>query len=324
MRRVGEWVARYPILSFFAAFLVFPFLVPYQALATQVLIYGLYALGFNLLYGYTGLLSFGHAAYFGLGAYGTGVALAKLKVASLWGGLAIGLLTAGAGAAIVGFLCLRRRGIYFALLTLAFAQLLYFIGFHLADVTGGDDGLRGIPSLPLRLPGLTISLDSPLALYYFCLALVGLALAGLKRILESPFGAVLQAIRENTDRAAACGYDVNRVKHLSFVFSGLFAGLAGALSAVYLRIVPIESLYWTTSGQAVIMTLLGGAGTFFGPFVGAAVFLVLEDILSVFTESWPLIIGAIFMGFVLFLPKGIWGTLVERLLLGPAAPEERI
>lgn len=324
MRRVGEWVARYPILSFFAAFLVFPFLVPYQALATQVLIYGLYALGFNLLYGYTGLLSFGHAAYFGLGAYGTGVALAKLKVASLWGGLTIGLLTAGAGAAIVGFLCLRRRGIYFALLTLAFAQLLYFIGFHLADVTGGDDGLRGIPSLPLRLPGLTISLDSPLAIYYFCLALIGLALAGLKRILESPFGAVLQAIRENTDRAAACGYDVNRIKHLSFVFSGLFAGLAGALSAVYLRIVPIESLYWTTSGQAVIMTLLGGAGTFFGPFVGAAVFLVLEDILSVFTESWPLIIGAIFMGFVLFLPKGIWGTLVERLLLGPVAPEERI
>ncbi len=313
MARVSGWVMKYPILSFFAFFLIFPFVMPYQALATQVLIYGLYALGFNLLYGYTGLLSFGHAAYFGLGAYGTGVALAKLGVASLWEGLAIGLLTAGAGAAIVGFLCLRRRGIYFALLTLAFAQLLYFIGFHLADVTGGDDGLRGIPSLPLRLPGLTISLNSPLALYYFCLALVGLAVAGLKRILESPFGAVLQAIRENTDRASACGYDVNRVKHLSFVFSGLFAGLAGSLSAIYLRIVPIENLYWTTSGQAVIMTLLGGAGTFFGPFVGAAVFLVLEDILSVFTESWPLIIGAIFMGFVLFLPKGIWGTLVERL-----------
>ena len=324
MVRVGEWVARHPILAFFAFFLLFPFLVPYHALATQVLIYGLYALGFNLLYGYTGLLSFGHAAYFGLGAYGTGVALAKLKIASLWGGLAIGLLTAGLGAAIVGFLCLRRRGIYFALLTLAFAQLLYFVGFHLADVTGGDDGLRGIRSLPLRLPGLTISLDSTLALYYFCLALVGLAVAGLKRILESPFGTVLQAIRENADRASACGYDVNRVKHLSFVFSGLFAGLAGALSAVYLRIVPIESLYWTTSGQAVMMTLLGGAGTFFGPFVGAAVFLVLEDILSVFTESWPLIIGAIFMGFVLFLPKGIWGTLVERLLGRPAAPEKQM
>ena len=313
MKRGGDWVARHPIPAFFAFFLVFPFLVPYHALATQVLIYGLYALGFNLLYGYTGLLSFGHAAYFGLGAYGTGVALAKLKITSLWGGLFVGLFTAGLGAALIGFLCLRRRGIYFALLTLAFAQLLYFIGFHLADITGGDDGLRGIPSLPVALPGLAIALDSPLALYYFCLVLVGFAVAALKRILDSPFGAVLQAIRENSDRASACGYDVTRVKHLSFVFSGLFAGLAGSLSAIYLRIVPIEHLYWTTSGQAVITTLLGGAGTFFGPFVGAAVFLILEDIVSVFTESWPLVIGIIFMAFVLFLPKGIWGTLIERL-----------
>lgn len=321
MARLGKWVAQHPILSFFAFFLIFPFLVPYRALATKVLIYGLYALGFNLLYGYTGLLSFGHAAYFGLGAYGTGLAVARLKVASLWGGLAIGLLTAGVGAAIIGFFCLRRRGIYFALLTLAFAQLLYFIGFQLAGVTGGDDGLRGIPTLPVVLPGLTIPLDSPLALYYFILALVGLAVMGLKRILESPFGAVLQAIRENSDRTSACGYDINRIKHLSFVFSGLFAGLAGSLSAIYLRIVPIENLHWATSGQVVMMTLLGGAGTFFGPFVGAAVFLVLEDILSIFTESWPLVIGLIFIGFVLFLPKGIWGTVAERLLAGRATGE---
>src|SRR3989304_4818192 len=153
MVRIAGWVAQHPVLWFFAFFIVFPFLVPYYALATQVLIYGLYALGFNLLYGYTGLLSFGHAAYFGLGAYGTGLALARLKVTSLWGGLAIGLLTAGVGAAIIGFLCLRRRGIYFALLTLAFAQLLYFIGFLLAHVTGGDDGLRGIPATPSRWPG---------------------------------------------------------------------------------------------------------------------------------------------------------------------------
>lgn len=323
MARLAGWIAQYPLVSFFIFFLVFPFLVPYHALATQVLIYGLYALGFNLLYGYTGLLSFGHAAYFGLGAYGTGVALAKLKVASLWGGLAVGLLTAGLGAAVIGFLCLRRRGIYFALLTLAFAQLLYFTGFHLVDVTGGDDGLRGIPVLPVTLPGFRIPLDSPLALYYFTLGLVGLAVAGLKRILASPFGTVLQAIRENSDRASACGYDVNRVKHLSFIFSGLFAGLAGSLSAIYLRIVPIDTLYWTTSGQAVMMTLLGGAGTFFGPFAGALVFLVLEDVLSVFTESWPLVIGAIFVTFVLFLPKGIWGTLIERLLVREDMFEEQ-
>ena len=131
----------------------------------------------------------------------------------------------------------------------------------------------------------------------------------LKRILDSPFGAVLQAIRENSDRATARGYDIARIKHLSFVFSALFSGLAGALDALRITVVPIESLHWSTSGQVVIMTLLGGAGTFFGPFVGAAAYLVLEDSISVVTESWPLVIGAIFVVFVLFLPKGIWGTL---------------
>jgi branched-chain amino acid transport system permease protein len=204
-------VAAHPVLAFFAFFAVFPFLVPYQALATQVLIYGLFALGFNLLYGYTGLLSFGHAAYWGLGAYGTGIALAKLQVASLWAALGIGVAVAGLGGALIGFFCLRRRGIYFAMLTLAFAQLLYFIGFHLAEWTGGDDGLRGITLLPLTLPGGSVPLGTPLAFYYFALVLVGLAVAALKRILESPFGAVLQAIRENSDRAVGCGYDVTRV-----------------------------------------------------------------------------------------------------------------
>ncbi len=309
MRSVGA----HPVLSFFAFFAVFPFLLPHRSLATQVLIFGLFALGFNLLYGYTGLLSFGHAAYYGLGAYGTGIALAKLQVGSLWLGLAAGLVLAGLGGAAIGFFCLRRRGIYFAMLTLAFAQLLYFIAFHLAEVTGGDDGLRGIPQLKLGLPGFAVSLDSSLAFYYFCYALVGLAVAGLKCILDSPFGAVLQAIRENSDRAVACGYDINRVKLLSFVFSALFAGLAGSLDALRLSVVPIESLYWTTSGQVVMMTLLGGAGTFFGPFVGAATFLVLEERLSLVTESWPLVIGAIFSAFVLFLPRGIWGTLIGRL-----------
>ncbi len=313
MRSARSWIATHPVVAFLVVFAVFPYLVPYKALATQVLIYGLFALGFNLLYGYTGLLSFGHAAYWGLGAYGTGIALAKLKVGSLWLGLAAGLGLAAAGGAVIGFFCLRRRGIYFAMLTLAFAQLLYFVGFHLADWTGGDDGLRGITLPPLALPGVTIPLDTSLAFYYFALALVATAVAALKRILDSPFGAVLQAIRENSERASACGYDTSRVKLLSFVFSALFAGLAGSLDALRLNVVPIESLYWTTSGQVVIMTLLGGAGTFFGPFVGAATFLVLEDRLAVFTESWPLVVGAIFMAFVLFLPKGIWGTLLARL-----------
>jgi branched-chain amino acid transport system permease protein len=316
IRRAGSWVAEHPTVAFFAVFAVFPllsFLTPYTVLVTQILIYGLFALGFNLLYGYTGLLSFGHAAYYGLGAYGTGIALAKLGVGSVWGGLGVGLVTAAIGGGLIGFFCLRRRGIYFAMLTLAFAQLLYFIGFHLADWTGGDDGLRGIPLPPVGLGTVSIPIESPLAFYYFCVALVGLALAALKRILDSPFGAVLRAIRENSDRAVACGYDINRIKLLSFVFSALFTGLAGSLDALRLTVVPIESLYWTTSGQVVIMTLLGGAGTFFGPFVGATAYLVLEDRLSIITESWPLVIGAIFMAFVLFLPKGIWGTLTGGL-----------
>jgi branched-chain amino acid transport system permease protein len=318
--RVVRVSAAHPVLCFVVFFAVFPFLVPYKALATQVLIFGLFALGFNLLYGYTGLLSFGHAAYYGLGAYGTGIALAKLHVGSLWLGLGAGLALATAGGAVIGFLCLRRRGIYFAMLTLAFAQLLYFVGFHLAEWTGGDDGLRGIPTLPLRVPGVgAIALDSSIAFYYFALAIVAFAMLALKRILDSPFGAVLQAIRENGDRAQACGYNVNRIRWLSFVFSAAFTGLAGALDAMRLSVVPIESLYWTTSGQAVIMTLLGGAGTFFGPFVGAGTFLVLEDRLSVVTESWPLVVGAIFMAFVLFLPQGIWGTLLARLFRAGSA-----
>ncbi len=310
MRPLAAWIGRHPVLAFFVVFAVFPWLVPYRSLATQVLIYGLFALGFNLLYGYTGLLSFGSAAYWGLGAYGAGIALAKLKVTSVWLALGLGVGAAAIGGAVFGFFCLRRRGIYFAMLTLAFAQLLYFVGFHLADLTGGDDGLRGIT---VPSPGFGIDLNRSVVFYYFSLVLVGLAVAGLKRILDSPFGAVLQAIRENADRATACGYDVARVKHLSFVFYAMFCGLAGALDALRLTVVPIESLHWSTSGQVVIMTLLGGAGTFFGPFIGAAAFLVLEDAISVVTESWPLVIGAIFMAFVLFLPRGIWGTLLTRL-----------
>jgi branched-chain amino acid transport system permease protein len=318
--RLARAVAARPVLSFVVFFAVFPFLMPYKALATQVLIFGLFALGFNVLYGYTGRLSFGHAAYYGLGAYGTGIALARLKVDSLWLGLGAGLLLAAVGGAIIGYLCLRRSGIYFAMLTLAFAQLLYFVGFHLADITGGDDGLRGIPTLPVRIPGVgAISLDSSLAFYYFAFVIVAFAMFALKRILDSPFGSVLQAIRENGERAQACGYNVNRIRWLSFVFSASFAGLAGGLDAMRLSVVPIESLYWTTSGQAVIMTLLGGAGTFFGPFVGAGTYLVLEDRLSVVTESWPLVVGAIFMAFVLFLPQGIWGTLLARIFRTRAA-----
>jgi branched-chain amino acid transport system permease protein len=313
VRTLYRALAAYPSISIIVFFAILPFVVPYKALATQVLVYGLFALGFNLLYGYTGLLSFGHAAYFGLGAYGAGIALAKIGWTSVWVALGMGIGAAALGGAIVGFFALRRRGIYFAMLTLAFAQLFYFIAFHMASVTGGDDGLRGIPTLTLGVLAWRIPLGNPTNFHFFALALVAVAILALRRILDSPFGAVLAAIRENTDRAQACGYDVQRVKLVSFVFSAAFTGLAGALDALRITVVPVEALYWSTSGQAVIMTLLGGAGTFFGPFVGAGTFLVLQDRLALVTEAWPLVIGLVFMAFVLFLPQGIWGTLLARL-----------
>src|SRR5207247_865260 len=178
---------------------------------------------------------------------------------------------------------------------------------------------------PLMLGPLTIPLDTSTRFYYFALVVVGVAVAGLDRILKSPFGTVLQAIRENPARAAACGYDIAQVEWVWFVFYSLFMGLAGGLEALRLTVVPIESLFWSTSGQVVIMTLLGGAGTFFGPFVGAAAWLVLEDRIAVYTESWALVIGAIFMLFVIFLPKGIWGTLIEMGGSGrpPIPPDAR-
>lgn len=311
MRWLTKHITAHPIIALAVVFTAFPLLIPYEGLATKVLTYGLFALGFNIIYGYTGLLSFGHAAFWGLGAYGTGIVLAKLGIQSLWLGIAVGVAAALIAGVVVGYLCLRRRGIYFAMLTLAFGQMIFFTGFHLTEWTGGDDGLRGIPRLPAELPGITIPLDTPLQLYYFTMLVVTLMLFLLKRILDSPFGSVLQAIRENQSRAEACGYDVRRVKLLSFTFSALFAGMAGALEAVRLNFVPIDALYWTTSAQVVIMTLIGGAGTFFGPFVGAATFLFLEDRLSQVMESWSLVIGVILIAVVLFLPKGIWGTFLE-------------
>jgi len=314
IRALAAWLEHHPLTGLLVFFAVFPFIMPYHALSTQILTYGLFAMGYNLLYGYTGLLSFGHAAYFGLGAYGTGLALARMGLGSPLVALGLGIVAAAAGAAIIGFFCMRRRGVYFGLLTLAFAQLLYFIVYHMGDITGGEDGLRGFPSLVVRLPGASLPLDSPLSFYYFVLVVVALAVIGLKRVLDSPFGSVLQAIRENGDRCLACGYEVKNVKILAFVFSGVLAGLAGGLNAMHLRIVPVDTLYWTTSGTVLLMTLVGGGSTFFGPFVGASVYLALESLLALVTDSWQLIMGGIFVGCVVLLPRGILGWLSDRLV----------
>ena len=295
-----------------AFFLVFPWLMPYKALAINILILGLFAVGFNIVFGYTGLLSFGHAAFYGLGAYGCGIAIAKYGL-PWWSALAIGVLLAGLGALIIGGLSIRRRGIYFAMVTLALAQCVYYVAYQAISLTGGENGLRGVDVRTISLGPVALDFLAPTVKYYFILVFVALALWALSRILDSPFGAILEAIRENESRARACGIDVERSKFVAFMLSGLFCGLAGGLKAMHLSIVPTEALHYYTSGLVVIMTLLGGMGTFFGPFVGAAVFLLVEDQISLFTIHWQLFAGALFIIFVLFFPRGIWGTLMDRL-----------
>lgn len=300
-------------------FIIFPFIVPYKALATQIIIWGLFALGFNVCLGYTGMLSFGHAAYFGVGAYTAGIVLIRLWQ-NIWFALFAGLATGAFLALILGYLCIKRRGIYFAMLTLAFAQLVYFVAFQWVGLTGGDNGLRNIPTVPLSFFGISIDIHTPLRFYFFVLFFVFLSLLALNRILQSPFGHVLQAVRENEQRARSCGYEATNVRWLAFIISGAISGLSGGLYALYLHFVGIESLYYSTSGQVIMMTLLGGMGSFIGPFIGAGVFLYLEDVLSAVTPNWMIFLGVIFVLCVLFFPSGIWGAVKELSLKRKTSP----
>lgn len=287
-----------------------PWVLPSHALAVNVLIFGLIAVGYNLLFGYTGLLSFGHAAFFGAGAYTTGMAISHFG-ASWFVAMIAGVIAAGLLASIMGALAIRTRGIYFAMVTLALSQLVYYAALQASSWTGGENGLRGFTVSRLDFPGFSIDFLDPVQKYYAIMIVVAAALWFVSRVLNSPFGAAIEAIRENETRARACGYNVERSKLLAFVLSGLLCGLAGTLSAMHLAIVPLDSLHYHTSGLMVMMTLLGGAGTFFGPFVGALTFLSMEDIFSLWTSHWQIIVGAIFIVFVLYLPKGIWGTLMS-------------
>jgi branched-chain amino acid transport system permease protein len=199
------------------------------------------------------------------------------------------------------------------MVTLALGQIVYYAFYKAERWTGGENGLRGIKVHPVELAGYTFDFNNPVTKYYVIFVFAAGALWMVSRILASPFGAVIESIRENEKRTAACGYDVGRSKLLVFVLSATICGLAGSLRALHLSIVPIDSLHYLQSGQAVMMCLLGGMGTFFGPFVGAAVFLYLEDVVTNLTRHWMAVVGAIFMIFVLFFPKGIWGTFLFQL-----------
>jgi branched-chain amino acid transport system permease protein len=292
--------------------LVFPLVMPFTALAANILIYGLFALGFNLVYGYLGLLSFGHAALFGTGAYFCGIAIVHLGL-PWYAAIALGVVGGLLVAAVIGVLAIRTRGIYFAMVTMALSQCVYYLFYEAVDWTGGENGLRGINIHGINLFGLKLDFINPLTRYYVIAAFVIAAFFVLSRILASPFGAVIEAVRENEARARASGYDVTTTRLITFVLSGGFCGLAGALQALHLSIVPIEILHYDTSGIVVMIALLGGMGTFFGPMIGAAAFLMLENLVSTWTVHWQLIVGAVFMICVLFFPAGIWGTLIKRI-----------
>lgn len=292
--------------------LVFPLVMPFTALAANILIYGLFALGFNLVYGYLGLLSFGHAALFGTGAYFCGIAIVHFGL-PWYVAIALGVVGGLLMAALIGVLAIRTRGIYFAMVTMALSQCVYYLFYEAVDWTGGENGLRGINIHEISILGLKLNFINPLTRYYVIAAFVIAAFFLLSRILASPFGAVIEAVRENEARARASGYDVTLTRLLTFVLSGGFCGLAGALQALHLSIVPIEILHYDTSGVVVMIALLGGMGTFFGPMIGAAAFLLLENLVSLWTVHWQLIVGAIFVICVLFFPAGIWGTLIQRV-----------
>ncbi len=313
--RIGafiDWATRWRVLLAILFLAVFPWFAPYTALAVNILIFGLFAMGFNLIYGYAGMLSFGHAAVFGLGAYGCGIPIAKFGVPWFLA-LPLGVAVAGIAAAIIGWLATRTRGIYFAMVTLALSQVVYYIVFQSVPLTGGEDGLRGVSVPEIRIGPMQVNLLDPMTKYYAILVVVAAALWIFSRILNSPFGAVIEALRENEMRATACGYDVTRMRWLVFVLSGMFSGLAGALYAIHLSIVPIETLHYFTSANVLMMTLLGGMGTFFGPFLGAFCYLLLQDVISVVTTHWQLVVGALFVFLILFFPRGIWGSIIHWL-----------
>jgi branched-chain amino acid transport system permease protein len=307
------------MLAAFALFGTLPLWIEpvglYRYLGVEIMIWCLFALGFNLLLGYTGLPSFGHGAYFGVGAYAMGLTQLHL-VANLWIGLLVATLTAALVGGVVGLFISHRRGIYFALMTIAFGQMFFFLASKWTSVTGGEDGLLNIRRLPAHLGVVAFDLTGNLAMSYFSFATFVVVTVLLWRLVHSPFGKVLRAIKQNETRMAYLGYRVFVYKWASFTLSCAVAGLAGGLFAMAQNgaYVQVMSLQW--SGVVVLMTLIGGGlVSFWGPVVGTVVYFVARDLLGAYTESWLLWFGLMFMLVVMFKPEGVaglWQDLVGR------------
>jgi branched-chain amino acid transport system permease protein len=267
----------------------------------------------NFLLGFTGVLSFGHAAYFGLGAYGAAMSI-KFFAPSTPLAIVVGIVVGTLAAAAIGALIVKLRGVYFAMVTIAFGQVFYFIAFRWNSVTGGDDGVSGWHREPLHLGFANIDiLGNDKAFYYLVLVFFAAAVAIMALLLRSPLGRTLIAIRENERRARFLGIPVEQHIWISFVISGLFASLAGTFYALLSNFTDPRSLHWTLSGNFVIMAVLGGMRSFWGPLIGAAIFVVLQDYVSSHTQNWMSFIGLFFVLVVTFFPRGVMGIIKRKV-----------
>jgi len=286
-----------------------PLVLPefWRRFLTEILIWGLLAMSSDILIGYTGMISFGHSAFFGLGMYGAAAALISIQPPNLWLAMLYGLVGAAAVAGFVAYFSTRLRDIYFAITTLIFSQIFYVMIFTWTEVTGGENGVTF--SRPrLSIPGLFSQPFTTATLHWFVVAVVTSSYLVLRRITQSPFGMVLQSIRENEARTRAIGYPIEHYKIAAVMFSGLFAGLAGVLYAVQNRFAAPDFVFFLVSGETVIYNVIGGIGTLVGPIVGAAFFLLLREGLSRFlTEYYLIPVGLIFIAMVIFMPQGLLG-----------------
>ncbi|MCY4729939.1 branched-chain amino acid ABC transporter permease [Natronomonas gomsonensis] len=301
-----SWMDMFRGLIIVAAIAV-PLVLPdfQTALVIEIFLLAMFAMSLDLLMGYTGYVSFGHAAFFATSAYLTGLTLMHVTTSALVA-ISVGILSVAIIAVPIGYFSLKRTGIYFAMLTLAFSQVLHVLVVNdFMGLTGGSDGLTGLPRGNFAIPGIFDFVPTQMGYYYLLLTTFVVAYLLMRRIVNSPFGAVMVAIRENENRAKYAGYDVDRFKLIAFIASAMFGGLAGALYMPFYQVLSPDIFFWDFSGEAIVIVLVGGMGTLVGPVLGAFLFVGLREIVSPFLADWTMVLGVVFILFILFLPNGM-------------------
>ena len=306
----------FPMSALTVALIILPFVNPSIYLSTDLLIFAILAMGFNFIFGHMGVISFGHAMFFGLGAYTT-----ALMLVNVYEGLSVlllGVVVATGFAVLIGYICFKKFGpgtdpSYLALTSLAFCQMWYFLVWSpLAPITGGSDGLLAVPTPPVAIPGIfSFSLDDPYRLYFFVMVVFLICAWIIKRILYSPFGRVIHGIRENELRVSFLGYNTFKYKLIAFALTGVFGGVAGSLYAIRMNYVGLDSFHWMLSGEIIIMCLIGGMRTVWGPLVGSIIFWGIKDYIAAEFQEWMGFIAVIVILLVLFLPMGVWDKIVK-------------